>query len=77
MCRVKILGNSYVPKTTRPKVIGFKGEYEFDLNKPIGMMQKLLDVQKIRSLGWKPRYSLQLGLEKAYNYYMNISNFNK
>ena len=56
------------------KVIGFKGSYEFDLTKPTGMKRKLLDVQKIRNLGWEPRYSLPLGLKEAYNYYLNISN---
>ena len=40
------------------KVVGYKGDYDFDLNKPSGMKQKLIDSSKLHRLGWAPKFSL-------------------
>jgi GDP-L-fucose synthase len=48
------------------EMIGYKGQIEFDTNKPDGMSRKLLDSQRINYLGWKPEVSLKDGLVKAY-----------
>lgn len=48
------------------KVIGFKGEIVRDLDKPDGTPQKLLDVSKLHSLGWKHKTDLEAGIEKTY-----------
>lgn len=43
-------------------IIGFDGDIEFDTTKPDGTMKKLLDVSKIKSLGWKYSMDLESGL---------------
>jgi GDP-L-fucose synthase len=47
------------------KIIGFEGEVVFDSFKPNGTPRKLLDVSKLRSLGWKHSVSLEEGLQKV------------
>ncbi|MBK26615.1 MAG: GDP-fucose synthetase [Halobacteriovorax sp.] len=49
--------------------MGFEGTLEFDTSMPDGTMQKLLDSQKIRDLGWKPEVSLEDGIEKTIKFY--------
>jgi GDP-L-fucose synthase len=48
------------------EMIAYKGQIEFDTNKPDGMPRKLLDSQRINYLGWKPEVSLKDGLAKTY-----------
>ena len=45
--------------------MGFKGELIFDTSKPDGTIRKLLDVSKIKALGWKPLIDLDKGLDIA------------
>ena len=52
------------------QVVGFKGILKFDTKKPNGTPQKILDVSKIRSLGWKAKTSLRQGIEKVYSWYI-------
>jgi len=52
------------------KTVGFKGEIRFDASKPDGTPRKLLDVSKIRSLGWQPKINLQKGLKITYDYFL-------
>jgi GDP-L-fucose synthase len=47
-------------------VVGFKGALDYDTSKPDGAPRKLMDSQKLEGLGWKPAYSLKVGLPKAY-----------
>lgn len=51
---------------TMKKVVGFKGAIVFDESKPDGTPRKLLDVSKLRKIGWRPRTSLEQGLKTAY-----------
>jgi GDP-L-fucose synthase len=51
-------------------VVGFQGNLVFDSSKPDGTMRKLLDVTRIHSFGWRPRISLGVGLELAYQDFM-------
>jgi GDP-L-fucose synthase len=48
------------------RVVGFKGQIVFDTCRPDGAPQKLLNVSKIRGLGWSPKISLHEGLSEAY-----------
>jgi|SRR3990167_3335604 len=48
------------------RVVGFNGELRFDASKPDGTPRKLLNVSKIKSLGWKPKTSLEDGIAIAY-----------
>lgn len=52
------------------KVVGFKGSLVFDTTKPDGTPQKLLDVTKLQTLGWRARTSLEEGLVKTYDWYL-------
>jgi GDP-L-fucose synthase len=54
--------------TLMREVTGFNGEIVYDRTKPDGMMRKVLDVSRIKSLGWAPRVSLQEGLERTYRW---------
>lgn len=47
-------------------IVGYVGGLEFDTSKPDGAPRKLLDVSRIKSLGWTPRLSLRQGLESTY-----------
>jgi GDP-L-fucose synthase len=49
-------------------VVGFEGEIVFDTSKPDGTPRKVLDISKIRSLGWHPRTELKEGLRVAYEW---------
>jgi len=50
---------------------GFKGAIKFDPSKPDGTARKLMDVSRIRQLGWTPRISLRAGLRSTYDWYLN------
>ncbi|MBM7618583.1 GDP-L-fucose synthase [Bacillus tianshenii] len=52
------------------EVVGFEGEIKFDTSKPDGTPRKLVDVTKINALGWKATVSLEVGLNKAYTWYL-------
>ena len=54
---------------TIQKVVGFSGGLEFDSSYPNGTPQKILDISKINSLGWKPRIPLKEGLHQVYQWY--------
>ena len=49
--------------------VGFKGELHFDLSKPDGSPRKLLNVDKIHSLGWKHNVDLGTGLKMTYEWF--------
>jgi len=51
-------------------VVGYDGEIRFNPDKPDGMPRKLLDVSKIRALGWQPSIALREGLESTYGWYL-------
>jgi GDP-L-fucose synthase len=51
------------------EVIGFDGELAWDRSKPDGTPRKLLDVSKLRALGWKPAISLRDGIARTYQWF--------
>lgn len=51
-------------------VVGFRGRIETDPTKPDGTPRKLMDVSKLLSTGWRPRYDLRSGLEHAYAWFV-------
>lgn len=51
-------------------VVGFEGEIKFDPTKPDGTPRKLVDVTKLNSLGWEAKTSLDEGLKKVYNWFL-------
>ena len=52
------------------KVVGYNGKLVFDTSKPDGTPKKLLDVSKINSLGWEAKVSLEDGIRKTYEWYL-------
>lgn len=52
-------------------IVGFEGGIEFDPSKPDGTPRKLLDVSRIRSLGWQPEIELKDGIEATYDWFLN------
>jgi GDP-L-fucose synthase len=50
-------------------IVGFEGDIKYDLSKPDGTPRKLLDISKMKELGWKPRISLEEGIRKTYEWY--------
>lgn len=53
------------------EVVGFMGDIEWDTSKPNGTPRKVLNVDKIKSLGWDPKISLKDGIKKTYEWYKN------
>jgi GDP-L-fucose synthase len=48
------------------RTVGYRGEFVFDTSKPDGTPQKLLDVSKLRALGWQASIDLASGLAASY-----------
>jgi GDP-L-fucose synthase len=51
-------------------VVGFDGELAWDATKPDGTPRKLLDVTKLRALGWNPAIPLREGIVKTYEWFL-------
>ncbi len=54
---------------TIQEVVGFKGYINFDSSYPNGTPQKILDISKIKLLGWEPNIPLKEGLKQVYQWY--------
>src|SRR5213083_775084 len=52
-------------------VVGFRGELEWDRSKPDGTPRKLLDISKIKKLGWQPTISLRDGVARFYEWFLD------
>lgn len=52
------------------KVIGYEGELVFDVSKPDGTMRKLMDVSRLKDLGWEASISLEEGLADTYKWFL-------
>lgn len=53
------------------KVVGHSCTLRFDTSKPDGMPRKLLDVSKIKTMGWRPRINLEMGIAATYRWYLD------
>jgi len=56
---------------TMKQVVGFKGELVFDTAKPDGAPRKLIDVSRLKNMGWNYVVDLTEGLNKTYMWYKN------
>ncbi len=52
------------------EVVGFHGELTWETTKPDGTPRKLLDVTKVKALGWKPSISLREGIRQTYEWFL-------
>ncbi|MBT5266674.1 MAG: GDP-L-fucose synthase [Rhodospirillaceae bacterium] len=51
------------------EVTGYAGEIAFDTSKPDGAPRKVLNIDKIRALGWQPKIDFRTGLAETYRWY--------
>jgi len=51
------------------EVVGFRGELTWDRSQPDGTPRKLLDISKIKSLGWTPTIPLREGVARTYDWF--------
>ena len=51
------------------KAVGFEGTVEFDASKPDGTMRKLIDVEKLHSLGWTHKVEIEDGVQRLFEWY--------
>jgi len=51
-------------------IVGFPGTLTFDSTKPDGTPRKLMDSQRLRALGWAPAITLEEGLAKTYQWFL-------
>ncbi len=52
-------------------VVGFEGEMVFDASKPDGTPRKLLDVSRLKEMGWGPKVELKEGIKAAYENFVS------
>ncbi len=52
--------------------VGWQGRFEHDLSKPDGTPRKLMDVTRLKSLGWQPRIPFAAGLASTYQWYLDL-----
>ena len=52
-------------------IVGYKGEIRWDTSKPNGTLRKVLNVDKIKSLGWSPKIGIRQGIYETYEWYKN------
>jgi len=55
------------------KVIGYEGDFVYNLDKPVGMKRKLVAIDKQLKWGWKSKFSLEDGIKATFNYYLENS----
>lgn len=52
------------------QIVGFRGDIDWDTEKPDGTYQKLLDVRRINDLGWRATIGLEEGIRRTYQWYL-------
>lgn len=52
------------------RIVGHKGQVEWDTSRPDGTPRKLMDVSRLRNLGWRPSVGLEEGLRATYDWYL-------
>lgn len=57
---------------TIAEVIGYTGDFVHDLSKPVGMKQKVVDIDLLNKFGWKATTSLKEGIKETLNYFKTL-----
>jgi len=52
-------------------ILEYTGQIRWDSSKPNGTLRKVMDVNKIKSLGWQPKIGIRQGLHETYEWYKN------
>jgi GDP-L-fucose synthase len=53
------------------RIVGVKGQLQFDASKPDGTPRKLMDSSRLFAMGWTPKTSLEVGLGEAYRWFVD------
>ena len=53
------------------KIVKYEGTLKYDLSKPDGTPRKLLDISRLKSLGWQSKTSLEEGIRNTYDWYLS------
>jgi GDP-L-fucose synthase len=61
--------NEYYQKIA--KAVGYQGGFIHDLSRPTGMQQKLIDDTKLKEFGWGYQTTLEQGIQKTYDYFLD------
>lgn len=64
-CTIRELAETIV------RVVGYQGQLAFDTSKPDGTPRKLMDVSRLKALGWSASITLEDGLQNAYNWFLD------
>jgi len=62
---------------TIKSIVGFNGELKWDTNKPDGTPRKLLDISRLKALGWSAQHTLKQGVIKTYEAFLQELNAGK
>ena len=54
-------------------VVGWSGVFRHDLDKPSGMRRKLVNTRRQDAFGWQPRFTLEQGIKRTYDFYLQSS----
>jgi len=52
------------------RIVGFEGTVVWDTTRPDGTPRKLLDISRLKALGWEPKTALEDGIRKTYEWYL-------
>jgi GDP-L-fucose synthase len=52
------------------RIVGFSGDIVWDHAKPDGTPRKLLDISRVKALGWEPKTGIEEGIRKVYDWYL-------
>lgn len=55
---------------TAAEIVGYEAGFVHNLDAPMGMKRKLMDISRAQSFGWSPKMSLAKGLKEAYSWYL-------
>ena len=50
-------------------IVGYTGDIDWDISRPNGTPRKVLNIDQITALGWRPRIELRAGLQSTYEWY--------
>lgn len=56
---------------TIQSIVGHQGDIEWDTSMPDGFPEKTMDVTRLFEMGWRPKISLQQGIQSAYTWFLN------
>lgn len=59
---------------TIKKILGYKGSFTHNVSRPVGMKQKLLDTYLQTQWGWQPKITLEQGIKRTYQFFLEYIN---